>query len=342
MHHDDGTERPPAQSGGRPPAAEPQAAAMPPAESVAAVPRLPRPVRSKAARRRPAGKPLVATVVGLVTASALAMLLMAPSLSLTPLIRLSTFWIAGVCLTLGTVILTLGLMGRRSGGLMPLAWLAAFAAGGILLVDVSYAFLLDTVAESGVIEQASGGRTYGVTKLQRQRLRSGVRFVGSRYDDIVTIDLTGDVWRKQHNVAVYDEDGNETLRNSTCPVEQLRITARQSRVIITVPYGCTFGFGERDEYVLTGANSIGGRYGISRNLSEFGVTDLRWGIHDGTFSSDDALCGNDASGMMMSNANTPVNGPELMIDVPYTVDGQVAVRYAPEEVRPCPVEWVIR
>ena len=43
-------------------------------------------------------------------------------------LRLATLCCGGICLGIGVVIVVLGCMGRRTGGLHPLAWCAAFMA----------------------------------------------------------------------------------------------------------------------------------------------------------------------------------------------------------------------
>lgn len=293
------------------------------------------------ARRKPAGKLLVVTLVVLIVASGIGVLLPASKTSLTPLIRVSTLWASCVSLGLGAVILVLGVMGRRAGGLVPMAWAAVVVTVGMLMASVSYGYVVNSVGMSGPIARTNGTRSYGDTAAQRRQLRSGVRFVGTRYDDVVTIDLTGSAWRVPHNAEFYDSGANPVMRRSDCPTGQLTISARQTRVIITMPRGCTFGFGN-DSGSMSGVDAQGGRYHISRGLNDFGIDDWGWGVHDGMVDRASVYCTNDAAGIMRS-AELPVNNPaELLIDVRYVVDGQVTVRYPGAKEEPCPAQWIIR
>ena len=78
------------------------------------------------------------------------------------------------------------------------------------------------------------------------RLQQGVRFVGTNYgDDRVSIDLTRDGVPGISPHKVTDVDGK--VRQSTCPVGDLRISAYRARVILTLPQGCSFAFGKRSD-----------------------------------------------------------------------------------------------
>lgn len=112
-----------------------------------------------------------------------------------------------------------------------------------------------------------------------------------------------------------DVDGK--VRQSTCPVGDLRISAYRARVILTLPQGCSFAFGKRsDGYRLVG--SIGGRYTITRN--QWGYDFLRL---DNTFSGrsgEKPACDGGASNLDYSTI--PEGGPELIINVPYAIEGK--------------------
>lgn len=280
------------------------------------------PLPPKYERRKPAGFAIVIGMIGLMLVSSAVLMLANDNSSIESMTRVLTLWIGGVCLALGAVITVLGLMGRRSGGLIPLAWTAAFVAVCILGVNVAYSYTVDAMqSEGGTLVNVHGVTKYGVTDQQIARLQQGVRFVGTNYgDDRVSIDLTRDGVPGISPHKVTDVDGK--VRQSTCPVGDLRISAYRARVILTLPQGCSFAFGKRsDGYRLVG--SIGGRYTITRN--QWGYDFLRL---DNTFSGrsgEKPACDGGASNLDYSTI--PEGGPELIINVPYTIEGKVAVRY---------------
>ena len=280
------------------------------------------PLPPKYERRKPAGFAIVIGMIGLILVSSAVLMLANDNSSIESMTRVLTLWIGGVCLALGAVITVLGLMGRRSGGLIPLAWTAAFVAVCVLGVNVAYSYTVDAMqSEGGTLVNVHGVTKYGTTDQQIARLQQGVRFVGTNYgDDRVSIDLTRDGVPGISPHKVTDVDGK--VRQSTCPVGDLRISAYRARVILTLPQGCSFAFGERsDGYRLVG--SIGGRYTITRN--QWGYDFLRL---DNTFSGrsgEKPACDGGASNLDYSTI--PEGGPELIISVPYTIEGKVAVRY---------------
>lgn len=280
------------------------------------------PLPPKYERRKPAGFAIVIGMIGLILVSSAVLMLANDNSSIESMTRVLTLWIGGVCLALGAVITVLGLMGRRSGGLIPLAWTAAFVAVCVLGVNVAYSYTVDAMqSEGGTLVNVHGVTKYGTTDQQIARLQQGVRFVGTNYgDDRVSIDLTRDGVPGISPHKVTDVDGK--VRQSTCPVGDLRISAYRARVILTLPQGCSFAFGKRsDGYRLVG--SIGGRYTITRN--QWGYDFLRL---DNTFSGrsgEKPVCDGGASNLDYSTI--PEGGPELIINVPYTIEGKVAVRY---------------
>ena len=280
------------------------------------------PLPPKYERRKPAGFAIVIGMIGLMLVSSAVLMLANDNSSIESMTRVLTLWIGGVCLALGAVITVLGLMGRRSGGLIPLAWTAAFVAVCVLGVNVAYSYTVDAMqSEGGTLVNVHGVTKYGATDQQIARLQQGVRFVGTNYgDDRVSIDLTRDGVPGISPHKVTDVDGK--VRQSTCPVGDLRISAYRARVILTLPQGCSFAFGKRsDGYRLVG--SIGGRYTITRN--QWGYDFLRL---DNTFSGrsgEKPACDGGASNLDYSTI--PEGGPELIINVPYAIEGKVAVRY---------------
>ncbi|NHD45497.1 hypothetical protein G9Q30_10670, partial [Lactobacillus fermentum] len=122
------------------------------------------PLPPKYERRKPAGFAIVIGMIGLMLVSSAVLMLANDNSSIESMTRVLTLWIGGVCLALGAVITVLGLMGRRSGGLIPLAWTAAFVAVCVLGVNVAYSYTVDAMqSEGGTLVNVHGVTKYGAT-----------------------------------------------------------------------------------------------------------------------------------------------------------------------------------
>ncbi|RSX52801.1 phage-shock protein [Bifidobacterium goeldii] len=298
----------------------------------------------RVARRKPAGFVLTSIMFGLMLVSAAIAVLTMPDLSIETIIRVSTFWIVGVCVVLGITLVILGVKGRRAGGLHPLVWLTAILAVCVLGTNVTYTVVTrDAWQTDGVWWAVSGSTSYGATEDQRNVLRNrGVKFDGKDYDQsLVHINMTDDLWSEPHSVSLNDG----TTMNSSCPTGEVTISTYKARVIITLPEGCTFGFsdGHNRNAWSGGINAIGSRYAMVDGLRN---TVIGWDFDmpDSDFSADtdSDFCSNGSADWIRDSYNTmPADGPELIINVPYAIQGKVAVRYQTPDRGACPTQQLI-
>ncbi|WP_163231202.1 PspC domain-containing protein [Bifidobacterium aerophilum] len=314
----------------------------------------PKPVPIRA-RRKPAGPLVVAAVIGLACIFAAIALYLTNDYTLTSLIRSATLWIGATCVLVGLVILVLGIRGRRAGGLVPLAWLAGITALCVLTVNLSYGYIAshyadayrsyETVSVHGYVDY-DGSIAYSANDLldgdsaQFKHLSDGVVFDGSDYDnDLAHIDLSGYARRPAHAAKLH----NGTTVRTNCPSGTIHLAALQTRVVITLPTGCPFAFGN-DDLSTFGGNAYGGRYaalvgtqsdGINLGSSTFAQQsyldsdDSRDGAIRGRSATDGLTRANgaDAPAWLRDYDYYPADGTELFIDVKYLLSGRVFVRY---------------
>lgn len=298
----------------------------------------------KVARRKPAGFVLTSIMFGLILVSAAIAVLTMPDLSIETLIRVSTFWIVGVCVVLGVTLVVLGVKGRRAGGLHPLVWLTAILAVCVLGTNVTYTVVTrDAWQTDGVWWAVPNSMSYGSTEDQYNVLRNrGVKFDGKDYDQsLVRINMTDNLWSEPHTVSLNDG----TTMNSFCPTGEVTISTYKARVIITVPEGCTFAFsdGHNRNAWSGGINAIGSRYAMVDGLRN---TIIGWDFDmpnsDFSADTDSDFCSNGSADWIRDSYNTmPVDGPELIINVPYAIQGKVAVRYQTPDRGTCPTQQLI-
>lgn len=331
-------------------APQPTAATMPPMTSPYRAPQpKPAPV---IARRKPAGPFVVAMTIGLASIFAAVALYLTDSYTLTSLTRSATLWIGATCVLIGLTILVLGIRGRRAGGLVPVAWIAGITAVCILAVNVTYTYVAARYAgayRSHEVVDVHGYTDYDGTitysandnldhdSAQFVHLSDGVVFDGANYDnDLVHIDLTDYARRPKHVATLH----NGTTVRTNCPSGTIRLSASQTRVVITLPTGCPFAFGT-DDLSMFGGNTYGGRYAVTIGTQGDGID-----FGSSTFSQrsymDGAARGNDGSSAIaaLNDANGadapgwlrdydyyPSDNSELFIDTQYLLSAQVFVRY---------------
>lgn len=309
------------------------------------------------ARRKPAGPIIVAAVLGLSCIFAAVALYATNSYTLTSLIQSSTLWIGATCVLIGLVILVLGIRGRRAGGLVPLAWLAGITAVCILAVNFTYTYIASRYSDiyrSYEVVDVHGYTDYdGTIKYSRNddldrdsaqftHLSDGVVFDGTNYDnDLAHIDLTDYARRPKHDVKLH----NGTTVRTNCPSGTIHLAASQARVVITLPTGCPFAFGN-DDMSTSGSNTYGGRYAALIGTQSDGInfgnsTFAQQSYMDGDAHSNDGTSaiaalndanGADAPGWLRDYDYYPANGDELFIDVKYLLSGRVFVRYPAQHV----------
>ncbi|MCI1672671.1 MAG: PspC domain-containing protein [Bifidobacterium tibiigranuli] len=289
-------------------------------QSFAATPPVPR-----YARRKPAGFGVVMAVLGLIFVSAAALFgtQLNASLYLGDIVKMAVLWSAGVCLLIGGVIVVLGLMGRRSGGLIPLAWLAGFVAVSFAVVGAFYTYNLNDMRltnASYVTVSEQSERSFGPSEHDMTTLKNGVAFVGNDYDsNRASIDLSGYAkGRKPHDMKL---DSGKTV-SSQCPTGVINLTAYRTQVSITLPDGCSYGFGNGiDNWQYYGSvRSVGGRYASMNRSSSAGLFEfMQYTGHE-----------NDSNYQWLYGDDRPVDGPELWINATHVIEARVSVRYASE------------
>ena len=297
-----------------------------------------RPVQQAApryARRKPAGFGVVVAVLGLIFVSAAVLFgtQVNARLYLSDIVKLAMLWSAGACLLIGAVIVVLGLMGRRSGGLMPLAWLAGFVAVCVAAAGAAYTYNLNDMRHADALYTSVSGRkpqALGSGERDMATLKNGVAFVGDNYDNSsAAINLSDYAkGRKPHDLKL----ASGKTASSQCPAGEISLTAYRTQVSITLPDGCSYGFGMSYgsgnggwEYYGS-VRSIGGRYvSMRRSANVIGV--------DYMYLKDIGDIGDkNYSWLYGDDDQRPAEGPELWINATHVIEAKVSVRYASEPV----------
>lgn len=225
--------------------------------------------QSKRARRKPAGPLLVLVTLGL------ALLAIAGSgwYAITMpvdwdyalrVLRLATLCCGGICLGIGVVIVVLGCMGRRTGGLHPLAWCAAFMAVVMTFCTSAVAWESRDWMMSNDYHRTtvSGIVTWSDTSdAQMKRYEQGLVVVGKNYaNDVLDIDLSGyPAAHGKHKVKLNDG----TYGESSCPTGKLNLVVVNAQVVVTLPDGCQWSVSDPDDGYTNVTDYIGGPDGIT-------------------------------------------------------------------------------
>ena len=223
----------------------------------------------KRARRKPAGPLLVLVTLGL------ALLAIAGSgwYAITMpvdwdyalrVLRLATLCCGGICLGIGVVIVVLGCMGRRTGGLHPLAWCAAFMAVVMTFCTSAVAWESRDWMMSNDYRRTtvSGIVTWSDTSdAQMKRYEQGLVVVGKNYaNDVLDIDLSGyPAAHGKHKVKLNDG----TYGESSCPTGKLNLVVVNAQVVVTLPDGCQWSVSDPDDGYTNVTDYIGGPDGIT-------------------------------------------------------------------------------
>ena len=214
-------------------------------------------------RRRPAGPALVSLLSGLILVSGAGVWWMAtnPSRGLNVALTFALIWAGGVTLTLGVVILILGLMGRRSGGLTPIALMACLVvlilATGSAIPGIEQTQNRRILADYATV-QVNGnnyGRSLGASSADMRRYRRGTALVGDPQDQgSAVIDLTGyEREHGTHRVQIMD-DAVSTV--SGCPTGTVRLAVAYADVRLLIPKGCSLSYREHtDLYRVLGSGA---------------------------------------------------------------------------------------
>ncbi|MBW3094949.1 PspC domain-containing protein [Bifidobacterium sp. 64T4] len=261
---------------------------------VAARPQQPLPPRRE--RRKPAGPLLVLVMFGLalIACAVCAWCVMSYGMhdGLQPeyILRASAVCLGAICLATGLVIVVLGCLGRRTGGLHPLAWLSMFMVCVIAVGMVGYSvfdYRMIQVEQSYSRVKVDGTVTMGSTADEMRKYERGMAVYGNSYaTDVLHIDLSQYAKNNgSHKVKLNDG----TYGTSSCPVGALNLVVVNAQVVLTLPDGCWWSFGNTavdGSYTIT--DFVGGPNQISFRNGE-GMVSLFGGAEAGSVVGRRAL-----------------------------------------------------
>ena len=356
----------PEATGGMPagevPAGAPTGAA--PVSSAAVPPMMTSPYRApqpapkpRVARRKPAGPLLVLIVTGLIFLSFACMLFSWADTraDLETLLGGGMIWIGGVCVAIGLIIVILGCIGRRTGGLHPFVWLAAFLAvtlafGG-LAYSVMFQRMMRTRTEYAYADgsgmdpdiQVHGFDAIGSDKATMQRLEDGLWMEGDNINDVLHIDLS-DYAEDNGSHEVTLNDG--TTATSSCPAGTIRVMPYRASVVVTIPDGCSWQL-TGESFWYDGVDSFGSLWAAATspwNMVGIYLPSTVNGQWTGAASMSPPWLNADYDGEALYwpfDQGNPkaVASPELLIDVDAAVMGQVVVQYDYQNTLPTYQEW---
>lgn len=356
----------PEATGGMPagevPAGAPTGAA--PVSSAAVPPMMTSPYRApqpapkpRVARRKPAGPLLVLIVTGLIFLSFACMLFSWADTraDLETLLGGGMIWIGGVCVAIGLIIVILGCIGRRTGGLHPFVWLAAFLAvtlafGGLaysvmfqrmMRTRTEYAYADGSGMDPGI--QVHGFDAIGSDKATMQRLEDGLWMEGDNINDVLHIDLS-DYAEDNGSHEVTLNDG--TTATSSCPAGTIRVMPYRASVVVTIPDGCSWQL-TGDSFWYDGNDSFGSLWAAATspwNMVGIYLPSTVNGQWLGATTTSAPWLDADYDGEPLYwpfDQGNPkaVASPELLIDVDAAVMGQVVVQYDYQNTLPTYQEW---
>lgn len=347
---------------GEVPAGAPTGAA--PVSSAAVPPMMTSPYRApqpapkpRVARRKPAGPLLVLIVTGLIFLSFACMLFSWADTraDLETLLGGGMIWVGGVCVAIGLIIVILGCIGRRAGGLHPFVWLAGFLAvtlafGG-LAYSVMFQRMMRTRTEYAYADgsgmdpyiQVHGFDVIGSDKATMQRLEDGLWMEGDNINDVLHIDLS-DYAEDNGSHEVTLNDG--TTATSSCPAGTIRVMPYRTSVVVTIPDGCSWQL-TGESFWYDGVDSFGSLWAAATspwNMVGIYLPSTVNGQWTGAASMSPPWLNADYDGEALYwpfDQGNPkaVASPELRIDVDAAVMGQVVVQYDYQNTLPTYQEW---
>lgn len=269
---------------------------VPPTFTAPAVARPQQPLPPRRGRRKPAGPLLVLAMFGLALIACAACVWcvmtygMHDGLQPEYILRASAVCLGAVCLATGLVIVVLGCLGRRAGGLHPLAWLSMFMVCVVIVGMVGYSvfdYRMIQVKQSYSRVTVDGTVTMGSTAGEMRKYERGMAVYGNSYaTDVLHIDLSQYAKNNgSHKVKLNDG----TYGTSSCPVGALNLVAVNAQVVLTLPDGCWWSFGNMavdGSYTIT--DFVGGPNQISFRNGE-GMVSLFGGAEAGSVVGRRAL-----------------------------------------------------
>ncbi|KAA8829274.1 PspC domain-containing protein [Bifidobacterium tissieri] len=222
--------------------------------STAASSMMPRPTVRRAPRRRPAGFIVVGVTCGLLLIS-LAGVLLANAVAQTgpqDAIRNVLLWVCAAAVGIGATLVVLGFLGRKSGGLLPIAALFLVAVTVLSMSGIMYAgtFSADE-SHYPVRKTVSSNLELGSGDDQMQMYRDGLTLSGERSFNLPS--------RATINLSQLQE----------CPTGTIHLHVEYAKLVVRMPRGCSFLLGNESMGYMTG---IGGLQGLSSSspwLSQF-------------------------------------------------------------------------
>lgn len=269
---------------------------VPPTFTAPAVARPQQPLPPRRGRRKPAGPLLVLAMFGLALIACAACVWcvmtygMHDGLQPEYILRASAVCLGAVCLATGLVIVVLGCLGRRTGGLHPLAWLSMFMVCVVIVGMVGYSvfdYRMIQVKQSYSRVTVDGTVTMGSTAGEMRKYERGMAVYGNSYaTDVLHIDLS-QYSKNNGSHKVKLNDG--TYGTSSCPAGALNLVVVNAQVVLTLPDGCWWSFGNMavdGSYTIT--DFVGGPNQISFRNGE-GMVSLFGGAEAGSVVGRRAL-----------------------------------------------------
>ncbi|RBP99773.1 PspC domain-containing protein [Bifidobacterium xylocopae] len=202
--------------------------------------------RVRRMRRKPAGPVVVLVALGVMLLSGLAVwgLKDHPDRMISSsTLRAGLIWAGCLALAMGVLLVVLGAMGRRSGGLIPVAALTMLAVVGVGAVAVG-----SSVNRNGLRHELQGYETVNLgahehleldaAPRQMNRYHRGVFLVGDRSAPAtVTVDLSDYEENNGWHRVLMDDDSRQ---DSGCPTGSLRLASSAADVELILPKGCSY------------------------------------------------------------------------------------------------------
>ncbi|OZG57140.1 phage shock protein C, PspC [Bifidobacterium tissieri] len=268
-----------------------------PTTSAAASSTMPRPTVRRP-RRRPAGFIVVGVTCGLLLISLAGVLLtnVVAQTSQLDAIRNVLLWVCAAALAMGATLVVLGFLGRKSGGLLPIAALFLVAVTVLSMSGIMYAgtFSADE-SHYPVRKTVSSNLELGSGDDQMQMYRDGLTLSGERSFNLSS--------RATINLSQLQE----------CPTGTIHLHVEYAKLVVRMPKGCSFLLGNESMGYMTGIDGLQGLSSSSPWLSRF--TDHSYDdLASGQVSADaagfqsDSVDGADSAGSADSADSADSNG----------------------------------
>ncbi|AKV55586.1 putative phage shock protein C, PspC [Bifidobacterium actinocoloniiforme DSM 22766] len=276
--------------------------------------------RVRKARRKPAGPALVLVCLGVVFLSGLVVWGLdcrSGEVASLSTLRLGLIWVGGLSLALGVLLMVLGAMGHRSGGLIPVAvivlLMAVIVAAGSIGLEVNRNDLRQELAGYETVSLPANEHLKLDSKPeQMRRYERGIFLTGDQASPAsVTLDLS-DYQANNGKHRVRMNDGSK--QDSGCPAGQVRIAASAANLLVKLPRGCSYALVKGR--VLNDLPAAGGApLDLSSWLDHHAQLGLGWDVHAG-------------DGIEESEGHGAVSQPELDVKFVHSSDCELSFRHS--------------